>query len=121
MYDIAVHRKHGMQGRMHTFIYRVVLLSIGHCLRFFFVITKNVLLQLFHNFIFELRVLIGMGCLGWFEDTRYSFDKSCRYEDVWCTRDSRRVGFRQSYTDSLDTALIRAGHVRQDCWVRSYK
>ena len=106
---------------MHTFIYRVVLLSIGHCLSFFFVITKNVLLQLFHNFIFELRVLIGMGCLGWFEDTRYSFDKSCRYEDVWCTRDSRRVGFRQSYTDSLDTALIRAGHVRQDCWVRSYK
>lgn len=87
---------------------------------FFFVITKNIL-HLFNKFIFELRALIGMECLGWFEDGKYSFDKSYRYKDVWCTRDFRRVGFRQNYLNSLNLALIRAGHVRQDCRVRSYK
>ena len=29
LYNISVHRKHDMQGRMHTFRYRVALSSIG--------------------------------------------------------------------------------------------
>ena len=45
--------------------------------RFGFLVTKDVL-QLFHNFIFELRALIGMECLGRSEDTKYPFDKSVR-------------------------------------------
>ena len=43
----------------------------------FLVVTADVL-QLLHNFIFELRALIGMECLGWFEDTKYPFEKSFR-------------------------------------------
>ena len=42
-----------------------------------FILTKNVL-QLLHTFIFELRILIGVECLGWSEDTKYPFDKSFR-------------------------------------------
>ena len=45
--------------------------------RFGFLVTKDVL-QLLHNFIFELRALIGMKCLGRSEDTKYPFDKSFR-------------------------------------------
>ena len=59
---------------MHTLRPRVALRTIG-C-RFGFLVTKD--LQLLHNFIFELRALIGMECLGWSEDTKYPFDKSFR-------------------------------------------
>ena len=58
---------------MHTLRHRVALRTIGR--RFAFFVTEDVL-QLFHNFIFELRALIGMECLGWSEDTKYPFDKS---------------------------------------------
>ena len=60
---------------MHTLRYIVALRTIGR--RFSFLVTKNVL-QLVHNFIFELRALIGMKCLGWSEDTKYPFDQSFR-------------------------------------------
>ena len=60
---------------MHTLRHRVALRTIGRY--FSFLVTKNVL-QLFHNFIFEPRSLIGMECLGWSEDTKHSFDKSFR-------------------------------------------
>ena len=58
---------------MHAVRHRVALRTIGR--RFVFFVTKDVL-QLLHNFIFELRALIGMECLGWSEDTKYPFDKS---------------------------------------------
>ena len=45
--------------------------------RFGFFIIKDVM-QLLHNFIFELRALTGMECLGRSEDTKYPFDKSVR-------------------------------------------
>ena len=48
--------------------------------RFGFLVTKDVL-QLLHNFIFELRALIGTKCLGWSEDTKYPFDKRFRNGD----------------------------------------
>ena len=51
----------------------VALRTIGR--GFNFLLTKNVL-QLLHNFIFQLRTLIGMECLGWSEDTKYPFDKT---------------------------------------------
>ena len=60
---------------MHTLRHRVALRTIGR--RFGFLVTKDVL-QLLHNFIFELRALIGMECLGWSEYTKYPFDKSFR-------------------------------------------
>ena len=60
---------------MHTLRHRVALRTIGR--RFGFLVTKDVL-QLLHNFIFELRALIGMECLGWSEDTKNLFDKSFR-------------------------------------------
>ena len=60
---------------MHTFRYRVALRSKGH--GFCILITKNVL-QLFHNFIFELRVLLGIDCLGWSDANKYPFGKSSR-------------------------------------------
>ena len=60
---------------MHTLRHRVALRTIGR--RFGFLLTKDAL-QLLHNFIFELRVLIGMECLGWSEDTKYPFDNSFR-------------------------------------------
>ena len=60
---------------MHTLRHRVALRTIGR--RFGFLVTKDVL-QLLHNFIFELRALIGMECLGRSEDTKYPFDKSFR-------------------------------------------
>ena len=60
---------------MHTLRHRVALRSIGR--RFGFLVTKNVL-QLLHNFIFELRALIGMECLRWSKVTKYPFDKSFR-------------------------------------------
>ena len=60
---------------MHTLRHRLALRTIGH--RFGFLVTKDVL-QLLHNFIFELRALIGMECLRWSEDTKYPFDKSFR-------------------------------------------
>ena len=60
---------------MHTLRHRVALRTIGR--RFGFLVTKDVL-QLLHNFVFELRALIGMECLGWSEDTKYPFDKSFR-------------------------------------------
>ena len=58
---------------MHTLRYRVALRTIGR--RFGFRVTKDVL-QLLHNFIFELRGLIGIECLRRSEDTKYPFDKS---------------------------------------------
>ena len=58
---------------MHTLRHRVVLRTIGR--RFDFLVTKDVL-QLLHNFIFELRALIGMECMRRSEDTRYPFGKS---------------------------------------------
>ena len=58
---------------MHTLWHRVALQTIGR--RFSFLVTKDVL-QLLHNFIFELRALIEMKCLGWSEDTKYPFDKT---------------------------------------------
>ena len=58
---------------MHTLRHRGALGTIGR--RFGFLVTKDVL-QLLHNFIFELRALIGMECLGWSEDTKFPFDKS---------------------------------------------
>ena len=58
---------------MLTFRYRVALRSIGR--GFSFIITKNVL-QLLHDFIFQIRALMGMECLGWSEDTKYPFDTS---------------------------------------------
>ena len=60
---------------MHTLRHRVALRTIGR--RSGFLVTKDVL-QPLHNFIFELRALIGMKCLGWSEDTKYPFDKSFR-------------------------------------------
>ena len=60
---------------MHTLRHRVALRTIGR--RFGFLVTKDVL-QLLHNYIFELRPLIGMECLGRSEDTKYPFDKSFR-------------------------------------------
>ena len=45
--------------------------------RLSFLVTKDVL-QLLHNFIFELQALIGMECLRWSEDTKHPFDKSFR-------------------------------------------
>ena len=57
-----------MEGRMHTLRHRVTLRTIGR--RFGFLVDK-VVLQLLHNFIFELRALIGMERLGWSEDTKY--------------------------------------------------
>ena len=60
---------------MHELQHRVTLRTIGLC--FGFLVTKDVL-QLLHNFIFELRALIGMECLEWSEDTKYPFDKSFR-------------------------------------------
>ena len=54
------------------------LWTIGR--RFGFLVTKDVL-QLLHNFIFELRALIGRKCLGWSEDTKYPLDKSFRNGD----------------------------------------
>ena len=47
---------------MHTLRNRVALRTIGR--RFSFLEAKDVL-QLLHNFISELRALIGMECLGW--------------------------------------------------------
>ena len=63
------------KGRMHTLRHRVALRTIGR--RFSFLETKGVL-QLLHNFIFELWALIGMECLGWSKDIKYPFDKSFR-------------------------------------------
>ena len=60
---------------MHMLQHRVALRTIGR--RFGLIVTKDVL-QLVHNFIFELRALIGMEYLGWSEDTKYPFDKSFR-------------------------------------------
>ena len=60
---------------MHTFRHRVALRTIGR--RFGFLLTKDVL-QLPLNYIFELRALIGIECLGRSEDTKYPFDKSFR-------------------------------------------
>ena len=60
---------------MQTLRHRLALQTIGR--RFSFLVTKDVL-QLLHNFIFELRALIGMECLGWSEGTKYPFDKSFR-------------------------------------------
>ena len=60
---------------MHTLRQRVALRTIGR--RFSCLVTKDVL-QLLHNFMFELRALIGMECLGWSEDTKYPLDKSFR-------------------------------------------
>ena len=60
---------------MHTLRHRVALRTIGRC--FGFLVTKDVL-QLLRNFIFELRALIGMECLGCSKDTKFPFDKSFR-------------------------------------------
>ena len=60
---------------MHTLRHWNALRTIG--LRFGFLVAKDVL-QLHHNFIFELRALIEMECLGRSEDTKYPFDKSFR-------------------------------------------
>ena len=60
---------------MHTLRLRVALQTTGH--RVSFLVTKDVL-QLLHNFIFELRALIGVECLGWFKDIKYPFYKSFR-------------------------------------------
>ena len=60
---------------MHTLRHRISLRTIGR--RFGFLVTKDVL-QLLHNFIFELRTLIRMECLGRSKDTKYPFDKSFR-------------------------------------------
>ena len=60
---------------MHTLRHRVALQTIGR--RFGFLVTEDVL-QLVHNFIYELRALIGMEYLGRSEDTKYPFDKSFR-------------------------------------------
>ena len=45
--------------------------------RFSFLVTKDVL-QLLHTFLFEFQALIGMECLRWSEDAKYSFDKNFR-------------------------------------------
>ena len=55
------------------------------CCRLRFLVTKDVL-QLFHNFIVELRALIGMECLEWSEDTEYPFDKSFRNDLLFFVR-----------------------------------
>ena len=60
---------------MDTFRHQVALRMIGR--RFVFLLTKDVL-QLLQNFMFELRALIGMECLGRSEDTKFLFDKSFR-------------------------------------------
>ena len=60
---------------MHTLRHRVPLRTIGR--HFGFLVTKDVL-QLLHNFIFDLRALIGMECLGRSEDTKYPFGRSFR-------------------------------------------
>ena len=59
--------------------------------RFGFLVTKDVL-QLLHNFIFELRALIGVECLGSSKDTKYPFDKSFRNGLLFLARkrDERR-------------------------------
>ena len=64
---------------MHTVRHRVALRTIGR--RFGFLVTKDVL-RLLHNFIFELRALIGMECLGWSEDTKYPFDKKQYFGEI---------------------------------------
>ena len=64
---------------MHTLQHRVTLRTIGR--RFGFLITEDVL-QLLHNFIFELRALIGMECLGWSEDTKYLFDERIKSNEM---------------------------------------
>ena len=68
---------------MHTLPHRVALRTIGR--RFGFLLTKDVL-QLLHNFIFELRALIGMGRLGRSEHTKYPFDKSFRNGLIFLVR-----------------------------------
>ena len=68
---------------MHTLRHQVALRTIGR--RFGFLVTKDVL-QLLHNFIFELRALIGMECLGWSEETKYPFDKSFRNGLIFLVR-----------------------------------
>ena len=60
---------------MHTLRPRVALRKIER--RFGFLVTKDVL-QLLHNFIFELRALVGMECLRRSEYIKYPFDKSFR-------------------------------------------
>ena len=60
---------------MHMLRHRIVLRTIGR--RFSFLVTKDVL-QLLHNFIFELRPLIGMECLGSSKGTKYPFDMRFR-------------------------------------------
>ena len=60
---------------MNTLQYRATLQTIGR--GFSFLVTKNVL-QLRHNFIYELRAMIGMECLGWSKDTKHPFDKNFR-------------------------------------------
>ena len=60
---------------MHTLRHGATLRTIGR--RFGFLVTKDVL-QLLHDFVFELRALIEMECLGWSEDTKYPFDKTFR-------------------------------------------
>ena len=60
---------------MYTLRHGFVLQMIGRGCSF--VVTKN-FLQLLHDFIFELRALIGMECLGWSKDTEYPFGKSFR-------------------------------------------
>ena len=86
--DIAIHRKRGMEGRMHTLRHRVALRTIGR--RFGFLVTKDVV-QLLHNFIFELQALIGIECFGWSEDTRYPFDKSFRNGSALSCPEVRRA------------------------------
>ena len=61
---------------MHTLRHRVALRTIRR--RFVFLVTKDDVLQLLHNFIFDLRALIEMESFGWSEDTKYPFDKSFR-------------------------------------------
>ena len=68
---------------MHTLRHRVALRTIGR--RFGFLTTKDVL-QLLHSFIFELRALIGMECLGWSRDTKYPLDKSFRNSLLFLVR-----------------------------------
>ena len=60
---------------MHTLRHRVALRTTGRC--FDFLVTKDVL-QLLHNFIFELRALIGMECLRRSEDAKHPSGKSFR-------------------------------------------
>ena len=68
---------------MHTLRHRAALRTIGR--RFSFLVTKDVL-QLLHNFMFELRVLIEMECPGWSVDIKYSFGKSFRNNLLFLVR-----------------------------------